>query len=228
MMTADVVERRALTPSVRHLVVRLVDAPAFSFVPGQFVQFVLDPKTLRQFSIASLPRALPTLEFCIDVSPGGKGSQFVEHLARGLRFSLRGPFGVFTVPADEQRPLEFVATGAGIAPIRAMILHHLDTAPEHPVRLTFGNRISADVLYHDEWLACMRRHPRFAYQPALSQPPDDWTGPTGRVTDVLRQRGDLHGRAYFLCGSPEMVDDVRQVLAEKGIPDADVHFEKFY
>lgn len=228
MCAAELVERRTLAPAVRHLAARLVDAPDFSFRPGQFVQFVLDPKTLRQFSIASLPRELPTVEFCVDISPGGKGSQFVEQLRTGARFSLRGPYGVFTVSADETRPLEFVATGAGISPLRAMIRHHLESAPEHPVRLTFGNRVPEDLLYHAEWMNCARHVPSFTYQPALSRPLENWAGPRGRVTDVLRERKDLAGRAFYLCGSPEMVDDCRTVLAEKGIPEADVHFEKFF
>lgn len=228
MCTAEVVERRTLAPAVRHLAARLVDAPDFSFRPGQFVQFVLDPKTLRQFSVASLPRELPTVEFCVDISPSGKGSQFVEQLRAGARFSLRGPYGVFTVSADETRPLEFVATGAGIAPMRAMIKHHLESAPEHPVRLTFGNRIPGDLLYHAEWMNCARNYPSFTYQPTLSQPPADWTGFRGRVTDALKARNDLAGRPFYLCGSPEMVDDCRRVLAEKGVAEQDVHFEKFF
>lgn len=228
---ALVVEKRALTPVVRHVVLELEDPASFRFVPGQFVQFVLGPRILRQFSIASARNELPRLDLCVDVSPGGQGSQFIEGLRPGQRVACRGPFGVFVVPEAEQRPLEFVATGAGIAPIRAMIRSLAEGVPgaERRMILTFGNRVEGDILYDEEWRARASRTASFQYVPALSQPSDAWTGARGRVTDLLAARaGALSGRVFLLCGSPQMVDDTRTVLARHGVPDADVHFEKFF
>lgn len=227
--TAEVVEKRALTPVVRHVVLTVRDAPGFAFRPGQFIQFVLDERTLRQFSIASVPAALPRIELCVDISPWGRGSRFAEGLKPGDRVTFRGPFGVFTVPEAEARPLEFVATGAGIAPIRAMVADVLQRRPgPSAVTLTFGNRAPWDVLYHGEWQELAAREPRFRYHPTISQPAADWTGGRGRVTDVLGERTDLAGRPFYVCGSPLMVDDTRRVLKARGVPDAETHFEKFY
>lgn len=226
---ARVAENRSLTPSVRHVSLRLEDAVPFSFQAGQFIQFVLDQTTLRQYSIASVPRLLPVIELCADVSPGGRGSRFVEGLGVGDAVRFRGPFGVFTVPRAESRSIEFVATGAGIAPIRAMIgaWTDLEGASSQGVRLTFGNRSPADILYHEEWRSLAERSPVFSYCPTLSNPPLAWSGERGRVTEVLERRTDLPGRAFFLCGAPAMVDDVRMVLETLGVPEADVRFEKF-
>lgn len=229
--TAEVVEKFSLTPVVRHVRLRILDTPAFSFRPGQFVQFILDPKTLRQFSIASLPDQLPLIELCADISPMGRGSKFIEGLAPGDRVWFRGPFGVFTIPEMETRPLEFVATGAGIAPVRAMIAGAFRRGHVGPpsVTLTFGSRVPSDLLYDSEWRELARAQPAFRYFPTLSQPTPDWQGLQGRVTDTLTARGaDLLGRPFFLCGSPEMVDDTRRVLQGLGLPDPDVHFEKFF
>lgn len=226
---AEVVEKRALTPAVRHVVLTVRDARGFTFRPGQFIQFILDERTLRQFSIASTPEALPRLDLCVDISPMGRGSRFVEGLEPGDHVTFRGPFGVFTVPEAETRPLEFVATGAGIAPIRSMIADALQWQPgPSAVTLTFGNRVPGDILYHREWQELAAREPRFRYHPTISQPTADWTGGRGRVTDVLGERTDLAGRPFYVCGSPLMVDDTRQVLRERGVPEAEVHFEKFF
>lgn len=229
--SAVVVEKRSLTPVVRHVVLRLDEPGSFSFRPGQIIQFVLEPKTLRLFSLASTPPALPLLDLCVDISPGGKGSQFVERLTVGARVHFRGPFGVFTVPEAETRPLEFVATGAGIAPIRGMIrgLFEGDAPSERPVTLTFGNRTVPEILYHDEWLALAQRASSFRYHSILSQPSPEWSGLAGRVTDALPLRtAELPNRVFFLCGSPQMVDDARKVLERLGVPEADIHFEKFF
>ena len=228
---AVVVENRALTPVVRHVVLQLEKPEAFAFTAGQIIQFVLEPRTLRLFSIASPRAMLSLLELCVDISPGGKGSQFIERLLTGDRVQFRGPFGVFTVPVAETRPLEFVATGAGIAPIRSMVqdVYGTGALPDRPITLTFGNRTVPEILYHDEWLALARRAPSFQYHPTLSQPPPEWTGLRGRVTDILPARvEELRGRAFFLCGSPLMVDDTRKVLETLGVPERDIHFEKFF
>lgn len=228
--SAVVVEKRALTPIVRHVVLRL-DAPeSFAFRPGQIIQFLVEPRTLRLFSLASTPAALPLVELCVDISPGGKGSRFIEALAPGDRVTFHGPFGVFTVPSGETHPLEFIATGAGIAPIRGMLRSLFENAvvSDRSVALTFGNHTAADILYHKEWLAFAQHAPSFRYHPTLSQPSDDWTGLRGRVTDVLPSRKtEFEHRVFFLCGSPTMVDDTRRVLEQLGIPESDVHFEKF-
>lgn len=228
LTTAEVLEKKPLTPYVRHVALRVLDAPALTFRPGQFIQFVLDPRTLRQFSLASLPAALPVIELCVDISPMGRGSRFIEGLHHGNRVTFHGPFGVFAVSFAETRPLEFVATGAGIAPIRAMIADVLQRPAVPPVVLTFGNRTADDILYHAEWRALAAQQPAFQYRPTLSQPPADWEGFGGRVTEVLAARTDLVGHAFYICGSPEMVDDVRNVLETAGVPQADVRFEKFF
>ena len=235
---AEVVEKKSLTPVVRHVVLTLRDAPGFTFRPGQFIQCVLDPtppnglrgagpKTLRQFSLASLPAELPQIEFCVDISPMGRGSRFIEGLRPGDRVTLRGPFGVFVLPNEATRPLEFVATGAGIAPIRSLIRSQLQRGASTPVTLTFGNRTLDDILYQEEWERLAAQYPHFTFHPALSAGSDTWKGFHGRVTDVLEQRTDLSERSFYICGSPEMVDDTRKTLAGLGIPDTDVHFEKF-
>jgi len=229
--TAEVVEKRALTSAVRHVGLKLVDDLSFSFRPGQFIQFVLDERTLRQFSIASISRRLPCIELCVDISPMGRGSRFIEGLKLGDRVAFRGPFGTFIVPEGEARPMEFVATGAGIAPIRAMILDIFERANAAPplVTLTLGNRTPSGLLYHDAWQELAVQRPTFRYHPTLSQPPADWQSLRGRVTDVLPARkADFGGRVFFICGSPEMVDDTRKTLHTLGVPEADVHFEKFY
>lgn len=227
--TAEVVEKRALTSVVRHVVLRLTTPDQFSYQPGQFVQFILGERTFRQFSVASTPARLPTIDLCVDISPMGHGSKFVEGLQTRDPVTFRGPFGVFIVPGTEARPLEFIAAGAGIAPIRAMIggMFEQGNRAGRLVTLTFGNRTASDILYHGEWRALAEREPTFRYRPTLTQPPSDWAGERGRVTDILRSRSDVQGRVFFLCGSPEMVDDTRKTLADLGVPESDVHFEKF-
>ena len=61
----------------------------------------------------------------------------------------------------------------------------------------------------------------------LSQPSQaGWAGLQGRVTDHLRAKTlliDWKQTEFYLCGSNEMVTEVRSLLAAKGVPSTAVH-----
>jgi Na+-transporting NADH:ubiquinone oxidoreductase subunit F len=72
--------------------------------------------------------------------------------------------------------------------------------------------------------------PHFRFIPALSAPePDDhWNGETGLITDVVpRQVSDASQAEAYLCGSPLMIDACITVLREKGMPEANIFYDKF-
>jgi ferredoxin-NADP reductase len=64
----------------------------------------------------------------------------------------------------------------------------------------------------------------------LLEPPPDWTGERGFVTeDVLRRHlpPGPHRIHYFLCGPTPMTTSVERSLAAMGVPAAHVHSEIF-
>lgn len=226
--SAQLVEKRSLTPDVRHLRLRLVTPAEIAFRAGQFIQLLVAPRVLRQYSLCSPPSKKGEVELCADVSPGGEGSRFIEQLATGDVFRFRGPFGVFVLPEQAPEGLLFVATGAGIAPIRSMISDLLSRPAVPTLRLLFGNRSADAILYDSEFRELARRGTAFQYIPTLSEPPSTWTGERGRVTDALSRWPELPRSPIYICGSPAMVDDVRRVLRARGVPEENVHFEKFF
>ena len=69
-----------------------------------------------------------------------------------------------------------------------------------------------------------REFPCFTYTTTLSQPAETWTNTRGRVTEHLLT---LPNARYFICGSPEMVKDVKTKLTELGATASQLHFEIF-
>lgn len=223
-----VVEKTYLTPKILHVRVKLEEPELIEFRAGQFIQIIIAPRTLRQYSICSPPSLKAELELCVDFSPGGEGSRFMIAAREGEDIRFRGPFGVFVVPETEHRPLAFIATGAGVAPIRSMVHDALARQSGGALELLFGNRSEDDLLYDGEFRDLAARDTRFRYHPTLSSPGAGWQGERGRVTEILERQETLAGRPYFICGSPAMVDDTRKVLAARGVPERDTHFEKFF
>ncbi len=200
----------------------------FQFIAGQFVQFPIpdgEKKLPRFYSICSCPDE-SNLRFCIKVVEGGKGSKFFSELEQGLEVEMLGPQGRF-VATEENKPSIFIATGAGIAPIISIIEDQLVQKKNiEEIILLFGVRSQNDIFFVD-YLEELAKHQNFSYHITLSRPAEnsEWGGLTGRVTDHMEFHKNEH--QVYLCGSPDMVKDVRKILTEKNMDMKKVHMEIF-
>jgi CDP-4-dehydro-6-deoxyglucose reductase len=236
---AEIVGGRMLSPSVRSLTMRMVDGAPVGHVAGQYVD-VLVPTSRglafrRSYSIASEPGGAHPAELEIAVTrvDGGPTSEALHAAAPGARVELEGPRGSF-VRRDEDRgrPALFVATGTGLAPIRAMLAEETRRTDGPPLALLFGCRTPADVLWGDELAAWARACPRFGLHVTLSRPPPGWSGLAGHVQRhvpalVAALGGPARLHAY-VCGLSPMVDEVAALLErDAGVPRAAVRLETY-
>lgn len=211
----------------------------FSYRPGQYVIFHvpgnLQPGDLpvrRSYSISVPPSDRRHFEVCVRAVAGGRGSNFVHGLRPGTKAMVEGPFGHFVLDESSDRDILMIATGTGMAPVKAMMLHLLDTRSDRRVRLFFGVRHEAD-LFHTDLLRGLKAHyPSFEAHVCLSQPGSDgWPGRRGRVTDLVRELVDPRDAAHttaYLCGGRSMIQSATELLLEKGLPEAEIRFENFY
>ena len=113
------------------------------------------------YSIASSPEeaaAANELEFLIKIEPSGRWGHKFDRIARGQRVALNGPFGSFVYPARPgQKHLLFIAGGTGIAPIRSMIAHAIDTGLAGRLKLLYSARTAEDFAYLSELRGMVRR-----------------------------------------------------------------------
>ncbi len=217
MVARDIMEIRFEKPS------------GFSYLAGQFVQFKIphaDAHVMRNFSLSSHPDD-DHLEFCAKIIPEGKASVFFERLAVGEEAYITPANGFFVCRPEHSPRKIFIATGAGIAPIMGMIKGQLkDIASTGAVRLVFGARAPEDMFWTDRLEQLATAHPQFSFYVTISRPTSAWAGHAGRVTahlpELLFRDAD-----YYVCGSQEMVADVRQQLLAAGAPTKNMHFEVF-
>ena len=233
---ATLIAARPLSPSARQLVFRVTDGEPFEYVAGQWVdlEVPVEGGTLkRPYSIASAPaqEAPDQLEFAITQVGGGAASSALHALPVGTALELIGPSGLFTRDgADPTLPCVFVATGTGLAPLRAMLRDELRRAAEGPpVVLLFGCRTEDELLFRDELEELTRLHPRFRYEPTLSRAEPGWSGRQGHVQSHLPELVDgLPGAHVYICGLTKMVTDVRALLKEQlGFDRRQVHSERY-
>ncbi|MGN6461075.1 MAG: 2Fe-2S iron-sulfur cluster-binding protein [Pseudolabrys sp.] len=207
--TAIVRSVRALSPTVTHLVLDVPEIGPSSFRPGQYMNVML-PEGARSFSMASAPGD-GVVDFHIRRQPGGR---FTDHglsqLSAGDQLEIEMPHGAFYLRLEDDRPLLMVATGTGLAPMKAMLESLADHPDCPPVSLYWGARTAGDLYLHDAvgtWGAGLDD---FRYVPVLSRGDDHWTGRRGYVQHAaLTDYPDLSGHAIYLCGSPPMIAEAK-------------------
>jgi CDP-4-dehydro-6-deoxyglucose reductase len=143
---------------------------------------------------------------------------------------LEGPFGSFYL-RDSDRPMVFLASGTGFAPIKAIIEHCIATGVHRDMVLYWGNRTLADMYAAELPERWARELPNFRFVPVLSEPkPDDhWTGRTGFVHEaVMADHPDLSGVQVYACGAPVMVDAARRDFTTRcGLPEDEFYADAF-
>ncbi|HVL60380.1 MAG TPA: globin domain-containing protein [Microbacterium sp.] len=224
------VDRRGMDLAV----IQVRPEPQLSFVPGQSVAVEIPsrPRLWRYLSPANAPRADGTLEFHVQMVPGGQvSSSMVRHLEAGETVRIGAPVGQeLTLDEDERRrDLIMVAGGTGLAPLRSH-LERIDqdwqaTGQAPQVHLFHGARLPWN-LYENRLLKNLSARPWFTYTPVVSDDPS-YPGRKGLVGDAAAESGSLHGRLALVCGSPEMVRHTVSRLRAGGIARSDVRFEQF-
>ncbi|MEZ5645694.1 MAG: CDP-6-deoxy-delta-3,4-glucoseen reductase [Burkholderiaceae bacterium] len=206
---------------------QLPAADAFQYHAGQYVDFLLRDGDRRSYSMANAPHtqtAGPRIELHVRHLPGGK---FTDHVFGNMKekeiLRIEGPYGSFFLREDSSKPIVFLASGTGFAPIKAIIEHMRHKGIERPATLYWGGRRPADM-YQEAWVREQMAHmPTLQYVPVISDalPEDAWTGRTGFVHQaVLQDFPDLSGHEVYACGAPIVVDSARRdYVAQGGLPE---------
>lgn len=206
-----VLANRRLAPGTCELEIERGD---FQFRAGEeLILHGAQPEDDRTYSIASGEED-PTLKLLVRIIPAGRVSPRLAALRQGDTIAFTGPTGSFVL-RDEHRPLVFIATGTGIAPL----LSFLRTKPQLRPTVLHGVRDPAELY------ARAAVEPRCAaYLPCVSRDPQR----PRRVTDVLPHLALNPQADYYLCGGHPMIRDARALLLARGIPAERIRAEAYF
>lgn len=201
---------------------------AFDFLPGQYIDVLLDDGGRRSFSLAAAPNG-ETLELHVKVTPDGRfGRLLAEGLPERAMLRFEGPLGAFYLH-DDQRPLIVVAGGTGFAPIKAIIEGALAAGDRRPIQLFWGARAPAD-LYQQALIARWQaEHPDLSYTPVCSDAGGaDWPGAHGLVHEQLAAVGTrIASHSVYISGPPAMVAAAKDVALSAGLDPDHLHYDSF-
>lgn len=224
------IERRvALAPDVQQLFLRLPATEQVSFLPGQYLDVLLEDGRRRSFSLACPPHDAGLLEIHVRRVPAGRfTSQLFEKLQDGALLRVELPIGQFFYRLDSS-PIIAIAGGTGFAPLKSMLRHIFERGPERDVHLYWGVRSAAD-LYDQSFLTALQAaKPRLAFTPVLSHHVDEGAQRRrGWVHEaVLADYPDLSQHSVYAAGPPQMIEAIRASFPAAGAVIERLYFDSF-
>ncbi|MBQ1987516.1 MAG: NADH:ubiquinone reductase (Na(+)-transporting) subunit F [Muribaculaceae bacterium] len=173
-----------------------------------------------------------------DVMPG-IASSYIFTLKPGDKVIMSGPYGDFHPIFDSKKEMIWVGGGAGMAPLRAQIMHMTKTlhTTDRKMHYFYGARALNEVFYLEDFLQIEKEFPNFKFHLALDRPDPaaDAAGveyTPGFVHQVMYETYLKNHEApedieYYMCGPGPMSNAVNQMLYSLGVERESIHFDDF-
>lgn len=210
--------------------------------------------TIRAYSMANYPaegdRIMLTVRIATppfkpkpqvgfqEVSPG-IASSYIFTLKPGDKVIMSGPYGDFHPIFDSKKEMIWVGGGAGMAPLRAQIMHMTKTLKTSDRKMSFfyGARALNEVFYLKDFLEIEKEFTNFSFHLALDRP-----DPAADAAGVKYTAGFVHqvmydtylkdhdapeDIEYYMCGPGPMSKAVENMLFSLGVDAESIHFDNF-
>lgn len=174
----------------------------------------------------------------MNVNPG-IASSYIFSLKPGDKVIMSGPYGDFHPHFDTQNEMIWVGGGAGMAPLRAQIMHMTKTlhTTNRQMHYFYGARALNEVFYLDDFLGLEKEYPNFHFHLALDRPDPvaDEKGvkyTAGFVHNVmyetyLKDHPEPEEIEYYMCGPGPMSKAVTSMLDNLGVARENILFDDF-
>lgn len=209
----------------------------YKFIPGQFARLGVDKDdgtiVWRPYSIVSADYD-EELEFYSIVVPDGEFTQRLKNLKIGDEIYLdKTNYGLLTTDRFENgKHLWLLSTGTGLAPFISILYEFGIWEQYEKIILVHCVRNKEELAYADlinsfythEYYSDMVKD-KLEYVKIVTRDKDG-ADLYGRITELLKNEKlekfldipiNVVDSRIMICGNPEMVDDTRKILAERGL-----------
>jgi len=219
-----------LADDVMVLYLKLPATEQLQFLSGQYIDILMKEGKPRSFSLANAPHDNEFLQLHVRNISGGA---FTQHVFNGMKerdiLRIKGPLGTFFLREDSKKPIIFIASGTGFAPVKAIIEQALHIGLQRPMHLYWGARVLADLYMLDLTRQWEARGIKFT--PVLSEPlvEDHWQGRQGFVHQAaLADYSDLSKHQIYACGAPVVVEAAHRDFTNlRGLPNEEFFSDAF-
>ena len=235
---------RRIEPDTSEAVIVSFELPpelreTFGFTQGQYLtlRHTVDGQDLRRsYSICA---GVDDGELRVGVRKvkGGAFSQWINSsLKAGDNLQVMAPQGRFFVPIEPEMARHHlgVAGGSGITPILSIMKTVLAREPKSRFTLVYGNRSLQSTMFKEELEDLKNRYmSRLVLQHVFSDDPTDAPINHGllnrdKLAEFLSSLLPAASIAHaYICGPFQMNDEAEAALLAAGVPEANIHIERF-
>ncbi len=215
---------------------------------------VVKEPTIRAYSMANYPAEGDRIMLTVRIAtppfkpkpevgfqdvPTGVASSYIFSLKPGDKVIMSGPYGEFHPIFDSKKEMIWVGGGAGMAPLRAQIMHMTKTlkTTDREMHYFYGARALNEVFYLDDFLGLEKEFPNFHFHLALDRP-----DPAADAAGVKYTAGFVHNVMYetylkdheapedieyYMCGPGPMSKAVTGMLDSLGVDPASIMYDNF-
>ncbi|MBQ0085289.1 MAG: NADH:ubiquinone reductase (Na(+)-transporting) subunit F [Prevotella sp.] len=212
-----------------------------------------DEETVRAYSMANYPaegdRIMLTVRIAtppfkadksgfMEVNPG-IASSYIFSLKPGDKVLMSGPYGDFHPIFDSNKEMIWIGGGAGMAPLRAQIMHMTRTlnCRDREMHFFYGARALNEVFYLEDFIQLEKDFANFHFHLALDRP-----DPAADEAGVKYTAGFVHqvmfdtylkdcdapeDIEYYMCGPGPMSASVNKLLDSLGVEPESIMYDNF-
>ena len=210
--------------------------------------------TIRAYSMANYPAEGDRITLTVRIAttpfkpkpevgfqdvPTGIASSYIFSRKPGDKVIMSGPYGDFHPIFDSKKEMIWVGGGAGMAPLRAQIMHMTKTLQtrDREMHFFYGARALVEAFFIEDFLALEKEFPNFHFHLALDRPDPaaDEAGvkyTAGFVHQVmyetyLKDHEAPEDIEYYMCGPGPMSKAVQGMLDSLGVEPESIMFDNF-
>jgi ferredoxin-NADP reductase len=206
----------------------------FNYLPGQFltVTMTIDGQAIkRSYTISSSPTERDYCEITVKREAQGAVSRFLhDQVHEDDTLQVTAPSGRFTFVGEDATSIVLIGGGVGVTPMMSVARYLTKRSWIHDIYFLFAVRGETDIIFREELDYLQHRyrnlHVTFV---AEDVDPSDARYVKGRITrEVLEARiPDLRTSRIHICGPPPMMNAVKAILTEMGVPGDQIRTEVF-
>ena len=210
--------------------------------------------TIRAYSMANYPAEGDIITLTVRIAttpfkprpevgfqdvPTGIGSSYIFSLKPGDKVMMSGPYGDFHPNFESKREMIWIGGGAGMAPLRAQIMHMTKTlhCTDREMHFFYGARSLTEAFFLEDFWELEKEFPNFHMHLSLDRqdPKADELGVkyyTGFAVNCIR---DIYLKdhdapedcEYYLCGPPMLIKTVTDYLDSLGVEPESIMYDNF-
>ena len=222
---------------------------------GLFPLKCVNPEpTIRAYSMANYPAEGDRITLTVRIAttpfkprpevgfqdvPTGIASSYIFSRKPGDKVIMSGPYGDFHPIFDSKKEMIWVGGGAGMAPLRAQIMHMTKTLKtrDREMHFFYGARALVEAFFVEDFLQLEKEFPNFHFHLALDRP-----DPAADAAGVKYTAGFVHqvmyetylkdheapeDIEYYMCGPGPMSKAVQGMLDSLGVEPESIMFDNF-